>query len=191
MDPKKDYNPEEEVATEGQWKMVDLKEVETKTGEETMEEVFSERSKLYRWRNDQWNERGIGNFRILKNKSSGHYSAVLRQEVTHKIFSNFFIIDYEGLCTLARLKTQDKSWMWSCIDSSDGAPQLEKFCVRFKTKEHFEDFEKQWNIAKTENAKFDWGFGEKEEEKEAETEAETQKEEDKKEEAQKEEEKAE
>ena len=166
MNTKKDYNPEEEVATEGQWKLVDLKEVETKTGEETMEEVFGERSKLYRWRNEQWNERGIGNFRILKSKASGHYSAVLRQEVTHKIFANFFIIDYEALCTLSRLKTQDKSWVWTCIDSSDGAPNVEKLCVRFRTKENFEEFETQWNLAKEGNKKFDWGFGEKEDKKE-------------------------
>ena len=192
MEPAKDnYNPEEEVATEGQWKLVDLPEVEEITGEEDLEELFTARTKLYRWRNPEWKERGIGNFRILKNKENQRIMGVLRQEGTKKIMANFPIVDFGGLCNLTRLQTQDKSWLWKCLDYSEGKSELEQFCLRFKTKEEFEKFEKVFNDSKTENGKLDWGFKKEEKKEEEEKKDEEKKEEEKKDEEKKEEEKKE
>jgi hypothetical protein len=52
--------------------VVHLPEVETKTGEEDEDVVFSERAKLYRLDNKQWKERGVGNMKILRHKHTGN-----------------------------------------------------------------------------------------------------------------------
>ena len=151
------YNPEDEVSTDGQWKLVDLPEVDIKTGEENLEEMFTARTKLYRWRKTEWKERGIGNFRILKNKADNRISGVLRQEQTMKIMANFFILSIGELCVLTRLKTNDKSWMWTCLDFSDGGQELEQFCLKFKTKDEFEKFNIVFAEAKAANDTLEWG----------------------------------
>ena len=38
------------------------------TGEEDEDEIYSQRSKLYRFRDGEWKERGIGNAKLLKHK---------------------------------------------------------------------------------------------------------------------------
>jgi RanBP1 domain. len=49
-----DVNPEEEV--KGDWKAVDLPEVEIKSGEEDKDLIYKGRGKLYRWHEEQWKE---------------------------------------------------------------------------------------------------------------------------------------
>ena len=168
MEKTDQYNPEEEVATEGQWKLVDLPEVEEKSGEENYTELFTSRTKLYRWRKPEWKERGIGNFRIMKHKESTKIIGMLRQEGTKKIMAHFNIVSLAKLCELERLKTSDKTWVWSCFDFSDPESKLEQFCLRFKTKEDFEMFEKVFNESKVHNDALDWGLKKKEEEEEEE-----------------------
>jgi E3 SUMO-protein ligase RanBP2 len=41
------------------------------TGEEGEEKVFSHRAKLYRYDNQQWKERAIGEMKILRNQETG------------------------------------------------------------------------------------------------------------------------
>ena len=149
-----DYNPEEEIA-EGNWKLIDLPDAEVKSGEEETEEIFNVRSKLYRWRDDQWKERGIGQAKILKHKETGKYSFILRQDQTMKLMA-FFYIYGKGLCSLQKLQTADKSFFWSCLDFSEGAAKLEKFCLRMKTAEEVEQFQKFFEMAYAENEKLNW-----------------------------------
>lgn len=148
------YNPEEEVA-EGNWKIVDLPQVTIETGEKDEEEVFKARSKLYRWKDEQWKERGIGDFRILRNKITGKYRAVLRQDQTLKIRCLFFIHGH-GLCNLQKLKTAEKSFFWTCADFSEEKLSLERICIRLKTDEDAEAFSKAFNNALEENNKLSW-----------------------------------
>ena len=42
-----------------------------KTGEEDEEEIFAERSKLFRFTNGEWKERGLGVMKILKHPHTG------------------------------------------------------------------------------------------------------------------------
>ena len=142
MEKSENYNPEEEVATEGQWKLVDLPTVESKSGEEDFEELFAARTKLYRWRKPEWKERGIGNFRIMKHRQNTRIIGMLRQEGTKKIMAHFNVVSLGKLCNLEPLKTSDKTWMWSCVDFSDGKAAIEQFCLRIKTKEEIEKFDK-------------------------------------------------
>ena len=150
-----DYNPEEEVV-DGNWKQIDLPDQEIKTGEEETEEVFNVRSKLYRWRDAQWKERGIGQAKILKHKQTNKYTFILRQDSTLKIMALTYITG-KNLCQLQRLQTAEKSIFWTCVDQSEGTPKIEKFCLRVKTNEELEQFQKFFEMAYAENEKLDWG----------------------------------
>ena len=81
------YNPEEEVG--GNWAVsVNLPEVPLVTGEENDEVIVKFRSKLYRFADKQWKERGIGEIKLLKNKDSNKIRVLMRQEKTHKLVAN-------------------------------------------------------------------------------------------------------
>jgi len=45
--------------------------IDLKTGEEDEEEVFRQRAKLYRYDDNAWKERGVGDMKILKNPLTG------------------------------------------------------------------------------------------------------------------------
>jgi len=47
---------------------VNLPEVAPLTGEEEEDEVTKFRAKLYRWKDGEWKERGLGDLRLLKHK---------------------------------------------------------------------------------------------------------------------------
>merc|ERR1712137_413273 len=132
------YDPEAEV--DGIWGQVDLPEVPVVTGEEDEKILGKYRSKLYRWRDAQWKERGIGELKILQHKQSQKIRVLMRQEKTHKIVANFYLISEQNLCKLSGLKTSDKAWVWACCDFSDNEAQIEKLCAKFTNVPDFEDF---------------------------------------------------
>lgn len=45
--------------------------VDVKTGEEDENELYSHRAKLFRFREAEWRERGLGNVKILQHKQTG------------------------------------------------------------------------------------------------------------------------
>ena len=47
------------------------------------------RAKLFRWRDEQWKERGIGNAKIMRDRAEKRCRFVMRQEKTLKPVSNF------------------------------------------------------------------------------------------------------
>lgn len=145
------YNPEEEVIGTD-FKIIDLPEVKIETGEDNEEVVFGAKSKLYRWDKGEWKERGIGELKIIRNKISGVHRCFQRQEQNMKLRCMFEIVGSPG-CHLEKLKTAEKSWFWTCIDFSDGAPKVEKFCARFKTPEDFEKFAQEFAKAHEINTK--------------------------------------
>ena len=49
--------------------------------------VYSQRSKLFRFRHGQWKELGLGDAKLIKNKSSGNTRFIFRDEKTMKIES--------------------------------------------------------------------------------------------------------
>merc|ERR1711976_518638 len=152
---KKVNNPEEELAV-GDWKIVDLPKMDVKSGEEEEELLFRARTKLYRWRNKEWKERGVGDFSIFRNKKSKKVTGVHREDKTFKIRAHFYI-NGEKICQLSEMKTAKNSYLWTCIDFSDGKPQLEQFAIRFKTKENFDEFKKVFEQSYLDNSKLDRG----------------------------------
>lgn len=87
---KEQYNPEEEVTADGNFKIIDLPTVEMGSGEETEEMLFACTVKLYRFESKEWQERAVGEFRFLKNKEDKRGRAILRQKTTNKLMANFY-----------------------------------------------------------------------------------------------------
>jgi Ran-binding protein 1 len=47
------------------------------------------RVKLFRWRDEQWKERGIGNAKLMRDREEKRTRFVMRQEKTLKPVANF------------------------------------------------------------------------------------------------------
>ena len=70
-----DYaDPEEDDKT----KAGGLKDVKLKTGTEEEVCIYKQRVKLFRFRNEQWKERGIGNGKLLRNDNQKRIRFVMR-----------------------------------------------------------------------------------------------------------------
>ena len=61
----------------------------TATGEENLECLMKIRVKLFRWRDEQWKERGIGNAKLMRDREEKRVRFVMRQEKTLKPVANF------------------------------------------------------------------------------------------------------
>ncbi|XP_076322044.1 E3 SUMO-protein ligase RanBP2-like [Tachypleus tridentatus] len=117
--------------------------VETKTGEEEELPVFCQRAKLYRFDKNvqQWKERGVGDFKILKHKNQCRFRLILRRQQVHKIACNHYITaDME----LKPMPTSENAVCWTAIDFADEQPVSELLAVRFKTKELVEEFKEKF-----------------------------------------------
>lgn len=66
--------------------------VETKTNEESEEQVFKMRAKLFKFVRDanEWKERGTGDVRLLKHKENGKTRLVMRRDKTLKVCANHY-----------------------------------------------------------------------------------------------------
>lgn len=134
-----DSDVEKEVI--GDWKIVDLPVMPKVTGEEQEEELAKFKSKAYRFRDKQWKERGKGELRFLKHKTSGLIRILMRAETTHKCLINHYVVSKEEvLGKLEQLNTSNNTWTWAAQDISDEVVQVEKLCARFTSKEEFERF---------------------------------------------------
>ena len=47
------------------------------------------RAKLFRWRDEQWKERGIGNAKLMRDRAEKKIRFIMRQEKTLKPVANF------------------------------------------------------------------------------------------------------
>ena len=52
--------------------------MQTSTGEEGLECIMKLRVKLYRFRNNEWKERGIGNAKLLRDKEKKRIRFLMR-----------------------------------------------------------------------------------------------------------------
>ena len=133
-----DYNdPEEDAKT----KVDGLTTVKVVTGTENEVCIYKERVKLFRFRDNQWKERGVGNAKLLRNDTEKKIRFVMRQEKTLKPVGNFLITELPS-CELKPMANSDKAYMWVCNDFSDGEGVLDKLAIRFKSAEQAEQFKK-------------------------------------------------
>lgn len=111
--------------------------VDVKTGEENEEVLYSHRAKLFRFKDSEWKERGLGDLKILQHKETGRMRVVMRREQVLKICLNHALdrdVEY--------IRKDDKSWHFVVNDFSEGELELEQLCLRFKTAEIAADFKK-------------------------------------------------
>lgn len=110
--------------------VIDLPDlVETKTGEEDEEVMFCERAKLFRFDDNQWKERGIGDMKFLRHKETRRVRILMRREQVLKICANHYLTKD---IKLSPLQSSKNAWCWTAQDFSDGEMQVEKLAVKFK-----------------------------------------------------------
>ena len=60
--------------------MLIIYQVELVTGEEDEEPLYCHRAKLFRYDDNQWKERGLGDIKILRHKQTKKCRLVMRRE---------------------------------------------------------------------------------------------------------------
>jgi len=67
-------------------------QVEVKTNEESEEQLFKMRAKLFKYiaETREWKERGTGDVRLLKHKENGKTRLVMRRDKTLKVCANHY-----------------------------------------------------------------------------------------------------
>ncbi|XP_053442749.1 E3 SUMO-protein ligase RanBP2-like isoform X2 [Nycticebus coucang] len=122
--------------------------IEVKTGEEDEEEFFCNRAKLFRFDGEskEWKERGIGNVKILRHKTSGKIRLLMRREQVLKICANHYISPDMKLTPNAG---SDRSFVWHALDYADELPKPEQLAIRFKTPEEAALFKHKFEEAQS------------------------------------------
>uniref|UniRef100_A0A673AUW6 E3 SUMO-protein ligase RanBP2 n=1 Tax=Sphaeramia orbicularis TaxID=375764 RepID=A0A673AUW6_9TELE len=122
--------------------------VETSTGEENEQVVFSHRAKLYRYDKEvsQWKERGIGDLKILQNYDTKRVRLIMRRDQVLKICANHWITT---AMKLEPMKGAEKAWVWSALDFAEGSEgNIEQLAVRFKLQDTANTFKQVFEEAK-------------------------------------------
>lgn len=148
---EEEFVVEEEVVTVDGWSPSVTLEVKDniETGEEHEEEIYSQRSKLLRFRDGEWKERGLGNSKLLKHKATGTVRFLLRQEKTDKVVCNFLVIQHDVYCDLRPQAGSEKIWTWKAMDCSDDEMVTETFALKFGDKDVATKFKEAFDAAKT------------------------------------------
>ena len=144
-----EYNPEREASDVHFQPIVQLPDkVEHSTGEEDEEIIYCERAKLFRFEKDvgQWKERGVGNLKLLKHKTTGQVRVLMRRDQVFKLCANHLLTaDME----LKPNAGSDRSWVWyTSGDISDGETKAEQLAARFKYPEMAKDFKEKFEQCK-------------------------------------------
>ena len=143
-----DYTDPEEEAKAQTTGLNDVAVVKGTEGEST---IYKQRIKLFRFRDNQWKERGVGNARLLRNDDNKKIRFVMRQEKTKKPVGNFNVDDQDGVCALTPMANSDKAWMWLCNDFSDGEANLDKLAARFQNADAAKEFKAAFEAAQVYN----------------------------------------
>jgi len=142
-EPKKEESeaPKEEIKEEESTAIfapiIELEEVEVKTGEEEEEALFAVRSKLFVFGETlldvgsgtkSWRERGTGEVRLLQHREHQRIRLIMRQEKTMKVIANHVI---DPRIELQKNAGSDRSWVWTAFDFADGELVESVFALRF------------------------------------------------------------
>eukprot|EP00927_Polykrikos_kofoidii_P071559 TRINITY_DN6781_c0_g1_i1.p1 TRINITY_DN6781_c0_g1~~TRINITY_DN6781_c0_g1_i1.p1 ORF type:complete len:303 (-),score=50.93 TRINITY_DN6781_c0_g1_i1:219-1127(-) len=145
-------NVEEEVTAVHGWVPSMTLEIrnDMQTGEEGEDLLFSQRSKLYRFRDGEWKERGLGEARLLQDRTTKRVRFLLRQEKTGKVVANHAVTDKQPYCDLRQNGDAERIWVWSGQDISDDHASVEQFALKFGTKQLATAFKNAFEAAKRE-----------------------------------------
>ncbi|XP_072764779.1 E3 SUMO-protein ligase RanBP2 [Anoplolepis gracilipes] len=111
--------------------------IEVKTGEEDEEILYSHRAKLFRFDTalKEWKERGLGDIKLLRHKETGKLRLIMRRDHVLKLCLNHHLSS-----ELEFTPKDEKTWLWTTADYSDGEIEYMQFACRFKTSEIAIDF---------------------------------------------------
>lgn len=125
-----DRVPVEELPIEN---TCDLEAIEIKTGEEDEEILFEERCKLYRFRDKEYKERGLGQIKVLRHKETGNGRIIMRRELINKVCLNCW--------TVSKIEqVGDNKTRFAGMDASDGEPEMTVLLAKFKKEEQNSTF---------------------------------------------------
>lgn len=125
--------------------------VETKTNEESEEQVFKMRAKLFKFVRDtsEWKERGTGDVRLLKHRENGKTRLVMRRDKTLKVCANHYIVPEMKLSPNVG---SDRSWVWNAAaDVSEGEPEAVTLAIRFGNADNANGFKDAFLKAQKDN----------------------------------------
>ncbi|CAE7784815.1 RANBP2 [Symbiodinium sp. KB8] len=118
------------------------------SGDENFKELLKERSKVYRFVDGAWKERGVGDIRLLKEIAGNRVFCVLRQEKTYKVRVNFMV---DPDIPLEPHGSSDTSFVVSAQDFSEGVPEVQTFAIRFRNAETAGNFKRLFDEARENN----------------------------------------
>ncbi|KAJ9136748.1 Ran-specific GTPase-activating protein 1 [Pleurostoma richardsiae] len=125
--------------------------VEVKTNEESEEQLFKMRAKLFIFKRDssEWKERGTGDVRLLKHKENGKTRLVMRRDKTLKVCANHYIVPEMKLSPNVG---SDRSWVWNAAaDVSEGEPEAVTLAIRFANSDNANAFKDAFIKAQKDN----------------------------------------
>ncbi|TLD31376.1 hypothetical protein PspLS_02120 [Pyricularia sp. CBS 133598] len=125
--------------------------VEVKTNEESEEQLFKMRAKLFKFVRDtsEWKERGTGDVRLLKHRENGKTRLVMRRDKTLKVCANHYIVPEMKLSPNVG---SDRSWVWNAAaDVSEGEPEGVTLAIRFANSENANSFKDAFLQAQKDN----------------------------------------
>lgn len=130
--------------------LVHLEKVDVKTHEEEEDVTYKVRAKLFRFHADtkEWKERGTGDVKFLKHKTTGKTRILMRRDKTLKICANHLISkEYELKPNIG----SDRSWVYTVTaDVSEGEAEAQTLAIRFGNKENADKFKEAFDKAKAE-----------------------------------------
>jgi Ran-binding protein 1 len=150
----KEETPQETESTAEFTPVVQLQKVDVKTHEEEETVLYEERAKLYLYGESilnkgtgtkTWNERGVGQLKLLKHNTHNKIRILMRQEKTMKVIANHII---SPTLELTPHESSETSWIWAAMDYADGSMEEKVFCVRVKDVEKAARFKAMMDMAK-------------------------------------------
>ncbi|CAD7972422.1 unnamed protein product [Amoebophrya sp. A25] len=120
-------------------------------------EIYRHRAKLFRFRDNEWKDRGIGDAQLLQKvvdtedgTKESQVRFILRQEKTGKVQANFALPDASAnYCVLAANSGNDKTWCFTAYDCSEEEPAATMLSLKFRDKDVAEKFKDAWDNAKS------------------------------------------
>ena len=105
-------------------------------------------------RTNYWKERGTGDVKVLKHKTTGKHRLLMRQEKTLKIAANHVILSE----TVMKPNVgSDRSWVFEAYDFAEEELKHDTFAIRFKNAENANLFKDAYEAAQKANAALDDG----------------------------------
>lgn len=110
------------------------------------------RARVYVRSGGEWRERGNGEVKLLKHKTTGYVRIILRQDKTLKLRMNHKVA-VTAPAKLTANAGNDKSWVWTAEDFAEEKVETVTFAIRFKDVEMSKAFAAAYEAARASNGK--------------------------------------